>query len=361
MENRKYTSFNVALLVPIFFLSAFFGIGFSFMFKYSKSYIIFCSIIGWFIGLLFIKLFLKLMNIYPDLPLDLKIKKLFGKKFSIFLICLFNLSLLLISIASFWRVADFLSTQYLTNTPLILISLLIMCAIYNIVKNNINISLRFAAIIIIISILIFIFNILGLIEFVDINNFKPLKFDFKGDIIAVIYFLSFFCTPIFLITFIPKNKIIDKEKFNKYIYISYLISGIILILIIFFTISSLGLELTYLFKYPSYYVLKKIKFFNFLESIENLTFSIWFLYIIFTTGNCMLFMKNSIKINFKFKNDKIISLFLCFLILIISIKIFEKNYSFYMAAYDIFPFIIPILVLFICLIIIIKEKITFKK
>ena len=111
-------------------------------------------------------------------------------------------------------------------------------------------------------------------------------------------------------------------------------------------------------------VLKKIKILDFIESIENIVFLLWFLYLLIICTLSLLFCKNFLmpknKQNKKKKNY-IISFILSFSVSLIPIFVFESHYGITTIVYSLIPFVLPGTIFFCLLLIYIKSKIKLKK
>ena len=99
-----------------------------------------------------------------------------------------------------------------------------------------------------------------------------------------------------------------------------------------FTIGTLGIDLSRLYQYPEYIVLRRINFLNFLTRIENMLFIQWTFGLFVLMGFSTFVIKEKIK--FKY-NHIIISL----LILFLSIYCFNSLTIFNEFMYNIYPYI----------------------
>ena len=101
---------------------------------------------------------------------------------------------------------------------------------------------------------------------IEIDYFKPVMTSKINNIL--LGSLSFAITMTLPIVLIPNFKKYYKPKF-------YLYSAIILFIIIICTFGNLGVEMSALYRYPEYIVLKRISALNFIDNVENILFIIW--------------------------------------------------------------------------------------
>ncbi len=333
MSKEKISSLSLCLLTFSITSSTFLGIGFNRVFLNQGPSALLNILIGLIIGYFIVFVIFKIMDTEPELSLSQKIIKCFKKPFNYII----NFTLIIVAslgaMLALWRIVDFLNSQYLSKTPSLLIGILVISLVFYIVCKNIEVLTRFSTIISVLCITMILINILSLIPEVDINNLKP--FVVENNIFKMIkssfYFAILLAGPCLFITMVPKENIVDKKRFNKMFLIYFTISGIILFLIFFFILACLGLDIISLYKYPAYIVLKKISILNFIESIENITFIIWYLYLNILCSLLLLFVKNSVIDIFKIKITKnkaiTISLILSTITLLVPYFIFNGNYK----------------------------------
>ena len=106
-----------------------------------------------------------------------------------------------------------------------------------------------------------------------------------------------------------------------------IISFIMIFLSISTTIGVLGINISNLFDYPAYSVLKKIKLFSFLDSLENVSIMLWILYIINASSVMLSFISSSIKETFNIKSKTIIIILLIISFAIPNFIFFSNNYN----------------------------------
>ena len=160
-----------------------------------------------------------------------------------------------------------------------------------------------------------------------------------------------------------KNSLVDKEKFKKYFYSMLTLSFIILFVAISTTIGIYGINLTGLFDYPLYTVLKRIRIFSFLESLENISSIIWVLYTI-NAGSimlCTLFDNLQAAYNLNNKKSKILNSILILIAFIFPLIFYKNNNYLETYGYVKFPLIVTLVLLVLIIISTIVVSIKYKK
>lgn len=305
---EKINSFSLSTILVALSGAPFWGILSSYLVHTSKTNIIISITIGYILSIILSKIILRFFETEEDLSISNKFKLIF-KKFSIVINIIFILLSFAIFVFLLFRLATFLNSQYLLLTPKAYLYFLILSVTMYISSKGIETLSRLSIISFIIAILTFILDVFSLLKHINLDNFLPLMIcGTKSTIIASLIFCVYFTVPTLYINVIKKNQLSDKKKFNKYFYLSTFISFIILLLVISITLGVFGFELASIFDYPLYTVLKRIEILTFIESIENISISIWILYIIISTSTIMLTIINSVKDTFNIKNQKYIIL-----------------------------------------------------
>ncbi|WP_263432802.1 GerAB/ArcD/ProY family transporter [Metabacillus rhizolycopersici] len=110
-----------------------------------------------------------------------------------------------------------------------------------------------------------------------------------------------------------------KQKINKAFYIGTLIGGIVLTILVIFSILILGTETSSINAYPSYALGQRISIGGFLERIEVIVAIIWVLTIYFKVTLCYYGLSIGLAQVLGLKSYKILLFPLAFLILTFSI------------------------------------------
>lgn len=211
------------------------------------------------------------------LLLVLPIKKI-SKKDILFIIPVFIYFIYLI-----YSQNAYIKNKYLVNTSSILIIFFSLLPVLFIVKNGIKTISKVSYILFIITIIEIIFIFFNLFFKIDFNNIKPiLNTSYKNIILGSFKYIIYFITPSLLL--LKTNLNVKKELI---IFSSF--SNIIIIIIFFLLISIFGIDLSRIFIYPSYSLMKKINYFHFIEHVEN---------ILTTNSIFSLFLSEAISLNY---------------------------------------------------------------
>ena len=306
INDNKINSFGLFAMIISLTSSSFYGIYSAYIIYLSKTMSLISMLIGLLFGLVFSNMFLKLFKSKSNLSMTNKIKLLFPK-LSIFINIILIICTLLTYIFLTYRLTSFLSNEYLINMPTYLISLLIIIVTTYIASKGLDTTIKVTTITFYISIIVFLFDSLSLFPQVKIDNFLPIYNVNKTNvIISSLYFTLYFFVPIVNIGFIKYNYIVDNNKFTKYYYLSIILSFIMSFILLFNTIGVSGIKVCSLFDYPIYTTLKRIKLFNFLDSLENISISLWIFYVINSSSLIILSLFNQIKDTFNLTNKKTI-------------------------------------------------------
>jgi len=152
-------------------------------------------------------------------------------------------------------------------------------------------------------------TILGLAGQVDLTSFMPVlehdMTDIFGTSLRIIPYTAF---ALILLLCIPKKDIVDSEKLNKRVVISYVVSFLTVLSALFFIVGVLGAELAQLYQYPEFHVLKRISIGGFIERVESTLSLRWIFYIFTTLVFGLYFIKQYLKITFKIKKEQKLNL-----------------------------------------------------
>ena len=306
------------------------------------SYItIFLSII---FGLLPILLFYSIANYRCDLSIVDKINLLFPKSWEI-IRSLLGLSAFSLTLLNFGNLTNLIKTQFLNETPTLAIGIFLIFPIILLITKSNNIISRVSTILFFMSLILIITTYTGLINKIDVDNFKPfLEYNPTNGIIP---FISYTILPSFMLLIFPNKNI--KDSILK----GFFISSISLIIYLILLISVLGIDLVLLFEYPEFHLLKLV-YENFISfRLENFLTIQWILDIFIYTSVGLKFSNEMLGIEKKY------ILPLIMIILNTFLELVNSTFMIKLIIY-IIPYVIPIFFLIIPLIIFIKEKKEYK-
>lgn len=264
--NKEYSSI-------LFFISetCFLSVGLSEILTLSKTDSIISGIIGIILSFIFLYLILKFNDYEKNLNIFKKIDKLYGKTIG----NLINIILVIISSLYFsyvlWSQNVYVQNKYLEESSTIITTLFFLIPVILLVKSNMKVISKVSIAIFIVTIFEIIFSYSNLINKVDFNNFKPIfNTSISNIVISSIKYASYSISPVIFLLTTSKNEIEKAKELNKNLYIFNLVSGIKFLLTIFFLIGIFGIDLSKMFYYPEYSLMKKINTFNFIQNVQNI-------------------------------------------------------------------------------------------
>ena len=349
MKN-KITLYQYFSLVIYIIISSFLGIGVYSLFKSSKVDAIFSIFTVLILTIIIYYLIIEIINFKKDLPLNEKINYLYGKKIGFFFNGIFIFFIASTSLSFIFNLNHFIITQFLSETKLILVEFVFGIVICYINIKGINAILQTSQILFVMTILLFLTATISLIFSVKISNFLPiLEFGIKPTIYGGIRVFLLNYVPLFMILTIPKNYISKNEKYNKYLSFSIFLSTLIIYILIFLTLGTLGINLSTAYQYPEYIILKRIELFHFIDQVENIINFQWIFGLFILISFCVYSINNTIKTN---NHSKILPIII-FIILTLLTNLLFKNitvfnhYIYHIAPYIRLGFLIYIIFIFI--------------
>lgn len=283
------------------------------------------TIIGSIIGLIPFTIFEYLKNKYPNdnyITLNKKLFKKIGNTLNIITL----LGSLIALICTFWILVHFTNALFLYRTNSWIISITLIIPIVYASQKGINIISKVSLILFYISALIIIIVMTGTFSEIDINNIKPILENNHNDIThSTLIFIAFNILKLFFLNIIPKEKIYKYS--SKKNYLTYLLVCITMIDITLITICIFGIDLSILYEYPAFQILKRVNILGVIDRVESIL-SIEGIFSIFIEMSIITcFAKETIKETFKTKEktDKYIIILICTLTTIISNIIFKNQ------------------------------------
>ena len=152
-------------------------------------------------------------------------------------------------------------------------------------------------------------------------------------------------------------------KYTKYLWITYLVGSLSIILVVSVTISIFGIELSSLYEYPVFHILKRVLISTVFERLESI---LAIQYILFSFVVIMLFIfyiMSGLEITANLKGCKFKNIIYSLLIIIFSIigtSLFKNNTVAFNFVTYITPYILCFCLFIIPLIIFLKIKFSKK-
>lgn len=355
----KINSLQYSTILALIIYIPLLGIGSNLIINMAENNSYISTIIMSILGIIIIMLFKYIHNHNKDAHISKTIIKLYGKLFGSILNAIICIIFLIISITYLYNISNFITSQFLNQTPTIIINISVAILIaYNLSKGFQNMS-RLSLILFTISTTLFILTLIFLIPHTDLNKLKPiLNNDIKTIAKTGFLLASTNILPIFSLLCIPKNNIKDNNKLNKYLTIFYIFAILECIIVVITTIGSLGIYLSKMYQYPEYIVLKEVNILGFIERSENILSIQWILGYIITISQLIYYISSTIKITNDTPNN-IITIIVLIIVIILTNIIFKNNTMFNHYITNVFPYItlilLPIFIL-LTLTIYIKNK-----
>lgn len=297
-------------------------------------------------------------NYQPDIGLTEKNKLLFGK-FGIFLNIIWALFAFGFSVIILSDLTHFVSSQFLYYTSPIAITIVFMFLVVYALTKGVKTISKSSLILFFFVVIITLLIIIGLITNIDISNFKPILYNGINPVIrSTFVVLAYNILPIFFLLIIPKNMVNkDNTKLNV---IFYLVSMLSILSVCFMTISIFGINLSLLFEYPGFHLLRQVNIGEFVDRIEIFLSIEWIISMLIMLIFCLYFFNEVIRNTFSYTKKWHLPLLIIEAIVLIILQMFiidnflqssvkEHNLIFY-----------SILGTFILLVVITTIKILFK-
>lgn len=350
---------NMEINVLMWFMmcSGVIGIAFNSFINVAKQDAWIAPIIGMIIGFIPLFVFIKLINYKSESNINDILYEQFGV-FGKIISLLMCIMIAFYIIVTFYNLTNFISSEYLYSTPKFFIAIMFVIPILYTLIHPFQTLARSVMIFGYIAFFLFIVGLIGLSFQTMPENVMPILVHGIGPSLqASFYDVCYITLPLFLLTIIPKKDIRNNENLTKRMIITYLLSSFVVCTITYVVLSVFGIELSLLYQYPTYNILKRISLLSIFDRIESIVAIMWilFLYVTCTMG-CYYIKKTFFQV-FSWQEGKvtngIIFIILC-VILFTSIFIFPNNtfvnhmlLSFYPVLLSIFFFIIPCFLLMV--------------
>ncbi len=319
----KIAKTEFIFLIPFIVRGFFFGPTVYILFNVAKNNAWLSVILAFLVSFIPLLLYYKLQNINPSKDVVENINSLkFGKIINLLIL------LFLIFFASIvlWNLTNFVRSLFLFKTPIVVISSIFIVISSIIALKGIRTIARSSVIYFLINILLFIAAIIALVSKIDLNYLLPFENSGFIDIIkASIICIGYNCLPMFLLLIIPKNNIKDNQNYKKSLITIYSISFFSIFIVIFLCTTILGYNMSNLYQYPEFHILKTISIGNFFRRVEGVIAIQWLLDGIILLTMCLYFTKISFIKIFNLENKNIYLILISLITLVISVNAFNNN------------------------------------
>ena len=320
---KKISSLEYGSLMWFVIRASFVGVTLTNIIFISKVDAWFSSIIALILGILPFIIF-ELFRKYSDkniFEINSSIYGKFGKLINIILI----IGSYVFAVIVFSNLTYFISSQFLYKTSLFFISVFFIIPLIYALINGLNAFSKTSLILFFITFFTVVFIDISLSTGISINNIKPILSGdndvFKGAIIMIAYNVL----PLFLLLAISK-KDITNYSFKKNLWF-YIISMLTVVLVVFCTLSIYGINLSLLFEFPEFHLLKKVSIGNFIDKLEGILSMEWVIALFFLLLMAIYFIITGIKniIHIKKSTNNYLIIIICTSLLILNMYTFVKN------------------------------------
>ena len=314
---KKNTNLFIYFLAHFLFL----GGGFARICELSNTDTCIAFILGTLIGIIILFLINKVSS---DVPFKEYIKK--NTFLNIIIKLIFLIYILFNLLILFVILSGFLYSYFLTFTPSLISCLPFLILASFLASKKIKGIYNVAFVLIFFSLFIIVLKTLLLTNEFHYDNLFPIlavktTSIFKASLIYAVISTS----PIFTLI----NEKLEFKSSLKY----YLLSSCTLIMVAF-TISLILGEMINVYSYPEYTILRRIRFFKFIENIENFICINWFFDLFISLSIFILKIKETLNI----KNN-IVPFLMSFGILYLVNTNFSNNFYNAMILYNVFPYV----------------------
>lgn len=325
----KLRCFQAAILVFFIMHGGIFELGTNILFRIAEEDAWISAILSGILGFIPFYIFISISYSHPNHNIfeiiDITCGKVFGKIITI-LIILLTASFVFFN---FWSLTNLISSQFLYKTPQVFIYIIFTIPIVYMLSKNVKVIFRSVILIFFITITLHVLSVMSLATQLKFINLLPiLKDGFLPIFEAAFGLIGYTVLPLFFLTAVPNNYYEDRKNYKKYMIISYIISSITLIIVPLFTISIFGINLTELYQYPEFQILRRVSIGGFIERVESTLSIHWIceLFILIIVG--FYFINQGIQhfISIKSKGIKYgCNTLLLIIAIITSINFFRNN------------------------------------
>ena len=272
-----------------------------------------------FLSLSFIFIYNQIATLYSSMTYIEMNEKVFGKWIGKILALFYLFYFYYLSASMIRDIGNFSTSVILIDTPIEVVMILFLLVSLFGIRLGLEVISRTALILFPWIVALLSILILFLIPEIKLENMQPLLGNGLKPIIKTVYRNVGLPYLELVIILMITPYVSEKAKINKAFYIGTLIGGIVLTVLVTFSILVLGADISSIETYPSYALGKKISIGDFLERIEVIVAIIWVLTIYFKLTICYYGLSIGLAQVLGLKSYKILLFPLAFLILTFSI------------------------------------------
>ncbi len=265
--KKSLTKLETASVTYFLLRACFMGISFKLILNTAKQNSYLSVGLGSILGFIPLFLYLFILRKKKEQNLHEYITRTFGKiigtiiEIIFFCFTLFYLSYL------YHEFTRFVQIEYLSKTPRLLIFFAFLIPLFYLVRKGINVIGRVSLILLYLSIIIIFITFSNLIFQINLSNLLPILKSSKEIFNSASLYIGFNILPLFFLTVLPYQK---EEHHTKFIFWTYILGSIVLIMTAFLTIAILGFDLASTYTYPEFHLLKQVSVIGVLGHIESI-------------------------------------------------------------------------------------------
>jgi spore germination protein KB len=332
-QNEKINAYQFLILVILFTIGTGILLVPSGLATEVKQDAWIAAIVGTGIGLFVIWLLSTLALWFPHLTFIEINEKLFGKWIGKTVSLLFVSFSFLSAVILLFASGTFLTTHVLPETPMAALNSLMVIIMVMGVRLGLETIARSAEILIVVFFFLFIILVVFISPEIQFEYIQPVFEAEIKEIVKASFFLVITSSvnAVILLMIFPAA-ISEPKKARKSFFIGNLIGGLVIIIITMLCIYALGAETTARQMFPSYALAKKINVGDFVQRIEVLMASLWFISLYFKAALYFYASVLGMAQIFNLKDYRSLTLPLGMIAVVLSLSIFpnilnEKNWE----------------------------------
>ncbi|WP_342427755.1 endospore germination permease [Paenibacillus sp. FSL L8-0158] len=284
------------------------------------------ALVGVGAGLLILYMYSKIASLYPDMTLIGIMETLLGKWLGKAAGLLFFITLFINAPAPvLFYIGNFMTTQMIPETPILAVNILFSLIVVLAARLGLEVLVRSAELLFPLFTLLYISFVGLVVSNIKLENVQPVLEAGVGPIWpAALSFCSTVFIPHIIFLMIFPDSINRSDQTRKAFFIGSVIGGLMLVVVVALAILVLGPDLTARNIYPSYALAKKISIGNFLQRIEAIMATMWFISLFFRITLYMHTTVTAIAQIFRLKKDRQLVLPLGMILIILSIIVYPN-------------------------------------
>lgn len=265
--KKSLTKLETASITYFLLRACFMGISLKLILNTAKQSSYLSISLGSILGFLPLFLYLLILKKKREQNLHEYITTTFGKIIGTMIEIIFFCFTLFFLSYLYHEFTRFIQIEYLSKTPRLIIFFSFLIPLFYLVRKGINVIGRVGLILFYLSILIIIITFTSLIFQINLSNLLPIIEPTGAILNSSSLYIGFNVLPLFFLTVLPYHK---EEHHTKFIFWTYILGSIVLIITTFLTIAILGFDLASTYTYPEFHLLKQVSVIGVLGHIESI-------------------------------------------------------------------------------------------